>query len=222
MLLYNFTRWHTECKTELMTSLEHMNTAAQTSAKSLHTISWNMAPSASGTTVLTLGGYLKPGWLGKLSSYLAHNKINLVSGTAHKSSSIRWNASFEIESKGGRVEPFDGFDPLPALMSADTPIETAQLTLSDFHSEFSAKHGGSIQVKISGNDCIGFLYNILKIFSFSSLFPTELEIATQGRTAHDSFWLKGIGAAVPTDGDLQSLNERLNSIMDQTIKIRKS
>lgn len=58
--------------------------------------------------------------------------------------------------------------------------------------------------------CVGFLSSILGIFSFCSLFPTELEVTTKAQNVFDQFWLKGIGLSIPTDEDMTLLNERLS------------
>jgi hypothetical protein len=83
-------------------------------------------------------------------------------------------------------------------MAFDAQFDLPPLKISDFQIERSTRHGGSIYTEISGKDSIGFLYGMLRIFSFYSLFPTELEISTKGMIAADRFWLKGIGASVPT------------------------
>jgi len=87
--------------------------------------------------------------------------------------------------------------------------------ISDFQVEYSTRHAGSIYAEISGKDSIGFLYGVLRIFSFYSLFPTELEISTQGRFAFDKFWLKGVGASVPTKEDTIMLNDRLTLMLSR-------
>jgi len=80
------------------------------------------------------------------------------------------------------------------------------------------RHGGSLYAEISGKDCIGFLYGMLRMFSFYSLFPTELEISTKGMVVHDRFWLKGIGSAAPSDDDLKALHERLHQTFGDGLK----
>lgn len=176
-------------------------------------IQWNMTTSASGASVLKLSGDLKPGWLGKLSSHLSHQKINILRGSARKCSPLCWEASFEIEEKHKNSEPFKHFNPLPAVMGAAVHVDLPQLKISDFKLEHSPVHGGSIYTEITGKDCIGFLYGVLRIFSFYSLFPTELEISTSGILAHDKFWLKGIGASVPAQEDMTALHERLTMML---------
>ena len=175
-------------------------------------ITWGISPHPSGTGVLNLSGDLKPGWLGRLSSNLSHNNFNILSGTALKCSPLRWDASFEVESSHDAPDSFLDFNPLPAVTALPERVPSPTLNLSDFHVEYSTHHGGSIYAEISGKDCIGFLYGVLRVFSFYSLFPTELKISTNGMTAFDRFWLKGIGASVPGKEDISSLHGRLSSM----------
>ena len=176
-------------------------------------VTWDMSPRPSGTGVLNLSGDLKPGWLGRLSSNLSSNKISILNGTALKHSPLRWDASFEVASDPGSAVTFKEFNPLPAVTGTTGRVASPPLNLSDYQVEYSTRHGGSIYTEISGADCIGFLYGVLRIFSFYSLFPTELEISTKGKTALDRFWLKGIGASVPEKDDISSLNSRLLTML---------
>jgi hypothetical protein len=140
-------------------------------------VSWDISPLPSGAGVLKLSGDLKPGWLGRLSSSLTSNKISILNGAALKHSPLRWDASFEVESIHGFA--FKEFNPLPAVTGTAEQIACPPLKLSDYQVEYSTRHGGSIYTEISGADCIGFLYGVLRMFSFYSLFPTELEYATR-------------------------------------------
>ena len=179
-------------------------------------ISWEMSTSPSGADILNIRGNLKPGWLGRLSSYLSLNTINMISGSARKCGSLCWDAAFEIEAN--LPNRLKGFNPLPAIMAFDARAAIPPLKISDFVIEHSTRHGGSLYVEISGKDCIGFLYGMLRMFSFYSLFPTELEISTKGMVANDRFWLKGIGSAAPSDEDLKALHERLHQAFGDGLK----
>lgn len=181
-------------------------------------MSWEMSPRPSGSNVLSLSGDLKPGWLGRLSSNLSSNNISILNGTALKHSPLRWDASFEVAAEPGSPVTFTEFNPLPAVSGTTERAAAPPLKLSDYQLEFSTRHGGSIYTEIAGADCIGFLYGVLRIFSFYSLFPTELEISTKGKTALDRFWLKGIGASAPDNEDLSALNRRLFTMLsDKTL-----
>jgi len=181
-------------------------------------IFWEMSASPFGTDILKISGNLKPGWLGRLSSYLSLNTINMISGSARKCGSLCWDASFEIEARSSLPNPLKGFNPLPAIMAFDTRAAIPQLKISDFVIEHSTRHGGSLYAEITGKDCIGFLYGMLRMFSFYSLFPTELEISTKGTVVHDRFWLKGIGSVAPSDDDLKALHERLSQAFGDGLK----
>lgn len=174
-------------------------------------ILWEISASPSGSSMLRLSGDLKPGWLGKLSAYVSLKKINIISGTAQKTSPLQWESNFELAGHHSHHDPFKGFNPLPALMGTGSAeqVYLPPPKISDFKIEYVPLHRGSLYVEISGKDCIGFLSGILSVFSFYSLFPMELEIATKGKIAGDRFWLKGIGASVPIKDDMVVLNERL-------------
>lgn len=174
-------------------------------------VTWEISPLPSGTSVLNLSGDLKPGWLGRLSSNLSSDNINILKGTALKHSPLHWDASFEVETNNGF--DFKEFNPLPAITGATEGVAGPSLNVTDYQVENSTRHGGSIYTEISGADCIGFLYGVLRIFSFYSLFPTELEISTKGKTALDRFWLKGIGASTPEKDDISALNRRLFTML---------
>ena len=179
---------------------------------------WNLSPSPSGASILTLHGDLKPGWLGRLSSHLSYNMISMTSGSARKSGSLCWDASFEIDVKYSDRDKLKEFDPLCAVMAANDLTILPTLKISDFQVERSTRHGGSVYVEICGKDCIGFLYRVLRVFSFYSLFPIELEISTSGALANDRFWLKGIGSAVPAKEDMTALYERLVMMLEEGLK----
>lgn len=173
-------------------------------------ITWEIAPDDSKTSTLKLRGDLKPGWLGRLSSYMSQEKINVVRGTAWKCSSLCWDVNFEIEKNHRPIQFNTGFNPLTAFSTGfKEEKDIPSLKISNMIMKRSTRHGGSIYVEVNGKDCIGFLHCILSIFSFYSLFPTELEISTKANTVFDQFWLKGIGFSIPSDEDMMLLNERL-------------
>lgn len=176
-------------------------------------ILWEMTAQPSGTSLLKLSGDLKPGWLGKLSSYLSEEKINIIRGNGQKCGPLCWDTTFEIEKDRRSIDRHNGFDPLPALLASPKQTQIPPIRISDLILEPSTEHGGCIYAEISGKDCIGFLYGILRNFSFYSLFPTKLEISTQGNTAFDRFWLKGVGASIPAKEDVAALYDRLKSIL---------
>lgn len=201
-----------------MTSTEPTFRPAAPAGADPEDVYWDMSTSSSGADLLKVHGNLKPGWLGRLSSYLSLNTISMISGSARKCSSLCWDASFEIESRSTIMNPLKGFNPLPAIMAFDSHAVIPPLKISDFLVEHSTRHGGSLYIEISGRDCIGFLYGMLRMFSFYSLFPTELEISTKGMVVYDRFWLKGIGSAAPSHDDLKALYDRLQQAFEDSLK----
>jgi hypothetical protein len=194
-----------EMKEAPMTSTEPSVRSTTSHKSDSHGICWDISPLPSGTGTLKLSGDLKPGWLGRLSSNLTNNNINIINGSARKCAPLAWEAAFEVDSPG----LFTGFDPLPAVAAPAERVVAPALTISNFNIEYTPRHDGSIYVEISGKDCIGFLYGVMRIFSFYSLFPAELEVSTRGKTAHDKFWLKGIGSSAPERDDMTLLHNRL-------------
>jgi len=174
-------------------------------------ISWEIVPNDHGTSIVKLSGNLKPGWLGQLSSYMSQEKINIVKGTACKCGLICWDGLFEIEKGSRPIENGTGFNPTKAFNGAsDQKVVEFSAKISKLIMKRSKRHGGSIYVEIMGKDYIGFLSSIMNIFSFCSLFPTELEVSTKDHHVFDQFWLKGIGFFVPTDEDVALLYDRLS------------
>ena len=187
-------------------------TETRTAASDTTGILWDVTPQPSGTSLLKLSGDLKPGWLGKLSSYLSEEKINIIRGAGQKCGPLCWDTTFEIEKTNSSIDMHSGFNPLPALLASPRQVQIPAIRLTDLAIEPSTDHGGSIFAEISGTDCIGFLYGILRNFSFYSLFPTKFEISTRGSMAFDRFWLKGIGASTPVNEDMMALYDRLKTI----------
>ncbi len=176
-------------------------------------ISWEIVPHDSTSSHLKLSGDLKPGWLGKLFMFLSSEEINVVKGNAWKCSTLGWESCFEIE-KNLRPIVSSGFNPMMAFNAIyKRGTDSQLLKISELKIKRSSHHGGSIYVEISGKDHIGFLNSILSVFSFYSLFPTELEITTTGHIASDQFWLKGIANSVPSDEDIKLLTERFNRFL---------
>ena len=174
-------------------------------------ISWEISPNDRVSSILKLSGNLKPGWLGQLSSYMSQEKINIIKGTACKCGTICWDGLFEIDKGTSPIDAKFDFNLIKAFNGfSDQRIVELSSRISNLSIKRSTRHGGSVYVEISGKDCIGFLSSIMGIFSFCSLFPTELEVTTKAHTVFDQFWLKGVGLSIPTDEDISLLHGRLS------------
>lgn len=161
---------------------------------------------------LELRGYLKPGWSGRLAGRLADEKISVLRGAGRKISAINWEARLELVMPPLLKLP----EQLDYLAMACDPLpgrpELPALVLDTVSVKSDKRHAGSLLVVLSGPDRLGFLASLLRVFSFYSLFPVEMEIETAGTVASNRFWLKGIGSLAPTADDLANLHAALNGM----------
>jgi len=116
-------------------------------------ISWEIAPNERVSSILKLSGYLKPGWLGQLSSYMSQEKINIIKGTACKCGAICWDGLFEIDKGASPIDAAFDFNLFKAFngFSDQRKIELPS-KISNLLIKRSTRHGGSVYVEISGKD----------------------------------------------------------------------
>jgi len=161
------------------------------------------------TALLEINGALSSGWAGSLASALTQQDISIVRGSAVKTSALKWSAQFEIKPRTARPEGLASLD-VPSIFGKPADYKSAPaISLKDYHLEVSPLHGGSLYVRIAGDDKIGFLVGILRQLSYFSLFPVEMKLETEGATVSDHFWLKRIGNAEPTTEDVANIRESL-------------
>ncbi|CAH2030304.1 hypothetical protein [Trichlorobacter ammonificans] len=178
----------------------------------------SLAPHATITLIkgsrygLDLRGYLKPGWSGYLAGRLADEQISVLRGAGRKISAITWEARFELEMPPLLKVP----ERLDYCAMASTPPAVRStlpwVRLERLSVKRDSAHGGSLLVELTGPDQLGFLASLLRVFSFYSLFPVEMEIETLGATASNRFWLKGIGSLTPTAEDQANLATALRKL----------
>lgn len=158
---------------------------------------------------LELRGYLKPGWSGRLATRLSDEGINVLRGVGRKVSAIDWDARFELLMPASIRNP----ERLNYLEMACAPFANrpspGNLILSSRTLHEDDRHNGSLRVEVGGPDRLGFLASLLRVFSFYSLFPVEMEIETVAATASNRFWLKGIGSLTPSAEDRANLQSAL-------------
>lgn len=161
---------------------------------------------------LDLRGYLKPGWSGYLAGRLADEKISILRGAGRKISAINWEARFELEMPPFLTMPerldYCSMASIPPAVRSAVP----QVHLERVSVKRDSAHGGSLLVELAGPDRLGFLASLLRVFSFYSLFPVEMEIETLGSVASNRFWLKGIGSLTPTAEDQANLSTALHEL----------
>jgi hypothetical protein len=165
--------------------------------------------------LLQINGALRVGWTASLARGLTQSDINIIRGTAIKEGAIRWTSNFEIEPAPSSRNNLANLD-VGSFFKTAAAQHTAipDIRLHTFRTVFSPRHGGSLEVELSGADSIGFLAGILRQFSFYSLFPVEMALDTIGSTAHDRFWLKCIGNVPPQADDVECVRNRLSTLVD--------
>jgi len=165
---------------------------------------------------LELRGYLKPGWPGCLAGRLADQKISVLRGAGRKISAINWEARLELEMPPLLKMP----EQLDYLAMICDPLPTAPLlpgiVLYKARVTPDERNAGSLLVELSGPDRLGFLASLLRVFSFYSLFPVEMEIETAGNLASNRFWLKRIGSLTPTADDHANLHGALSDMIQNS------
>jgi hypothetical protein len=157
--------------------------------------------------LLELGGFLSPGWSGRLTAGLAEKRIAILTGDAEKVSSYAWQSTLLLKAAPS-VDP-DSID-FVALASTEVTRHGsgAPLVLRDFNMDYG-RHQDSLYLEIRGVDRLGFLGDLLDFFSMRCLFPVKMKVETQGDSAVDRFWLRGMGGSTPSDAIATALKESL-------------
>jgi hypothetical protein len=158
--------------------------------------------------LLELGGFLSPGWTGRLTAGLAEQHIAILTGEAEKISSYAWQSTLLLKAAPS-VDP----DAIDFVALATTEVNRhgsgAPLVLRDFNLDFGNRHQDSLYLEIRGVDRLGFLGDLLDFFSMRCLFPVKMKVETLGDSAVDRFWLRGMGGSVPSDAIATGLKESL-------------
>lgn len=176
-------------------------------------IAYSITPRDS-RALLELNGDLRVGWTASLAQALTRLDINIVSGKAVKRSALNWTSSFEIEPVGVRQRDVTTLDVNSFFSGSADHASIPPITLTGYRLELCAQHDGSLYVEICGADTIGFLAGIIRVFSYYSLFPVEMELETRGNMAYDRFWLKCIGNVAPLAEDAECVRNRLAGLTE--------
>lgn len=153
---------------------------------------WTLTPLPGGRHELKLWGKLPPRWLANLTGGLSAHGLDVQRGYAHKLSPTVWQGTFEFGA-GGSFPPQLDF---PAMAHA-APAAGNEVGIR--LDSFTVKpHEQALYVEVAGEDTVGFLMTLLKLFAFYSLYPAEVSIDTPHGRVHDRFWLKGLAGAEPS------------------------
>ena len=157
---------------------------------------------------LSVRGCFTPGWLARLSAGLSDHKVSILCGGGRQIYGSYWEAGFEIKMAAFTDDPrkldFRSFVEARTSVRYDESFE-----LREFSIEQPEDPHQAVWVVVKGADKIGFLRNILKVFAFYSLFPSEIEIETIGANACDRFLLHSVGGTAPSANALQGVRELL-------------
>jgi hypothetical protein len=162
---------------------------------------------------LKLGGFLMPGWAGRLTAGLAQHGVSIIRGEAEKVTLTTWSSKFQLQF------PRFGVDPLSLDYSALAKTELAQdrptgkISLLEYAMQPTQQHDGSLYLEIRGVDRVGFLGDLLDYFSMRCLFPVKMSVETVQNTALDRFWLKGVGGSRPSDSIALAIKENLDRLL---------
>jgi UTP:GlnB (protein PII) uridylyltransferase len=159
---------------------------------------------------LDLNDRFPAGWMARLSTGLADSKISVVSFKAEKTSAMDWTAALVLDFAISPARP-DKTDYLKLAKATSTRLSAIPVSLGKFSFEKSSKHGGCIYIELTGTDRVGFLADLISMFSMYSLNPAEIDIKTSGSTVFDRFWLKGMGGSVPSEAASKAVYEKLTS-----------
>lgn len=153
---------------------------------------WTLVPMADGRHELKLWGKLPPRWLANLTAGLSGQGLSVQRGYANKLSPTVWQGTFELAA-GARVPQHLDF----AAMAQESPaaVGSARIRLDNVTVR---PHEQALYVEVCGEDTVGFLMTLLKLFAYYSLYPAEVSIDTPHGRVHDRFWLKGLAGIEPT------------------------
>lgn len=170
---------------------------------------FTLSPKGAGRYEVTLQGRFLAGWLGEFSSALAGHHLSILSGSARRVSASFWRARFELDA-GAVGTPPEQIDFLAlAAAHSEAPGTTPALERARVTEE-----GDALLIEVSGVDQIGFLAGLLKRFAFFSLFPVELEVATENGVIADRIRLKGIGGTRPSAQATEVLRKGLQDLTE--------
>lgn len=153
---------------------------------------WTLTPLANGIHELKLWGKMPPRWLANLTGGLSAQGLSVLRGYAHKLSPTVWQGTFELAAPGSFPKQLDFMS-----MAQDAPAlaGSARIRLDSVKVKPQEQ---ALYVEVSGEDTVGFLMTLLKLFSYYSLYPAEVSIDTPHGRVHDRFWLKGLAGSEPT------------------------
>lgn len=166
-----------------------------------------------------LSGSLPPRWLGSLAYELARRGADVTSVRAALEGG-NWTAEFTIDPVEGAPRFTDA--ELVRMTGSDASPESAKgtapkITISSFE---IAHEPDSIRVSLMGDDRVGFLAALCAHFAQLALFPVRVDVRSYAARAHDTFWLCGVGGALPLEETTTALRRLLRRMTGHPLSSR--
>jgi hypothetical protein len=146
--------------------------------------------------LLSVSGYLDPGWQSRLAAGLASSSLNIIEGFSASDGFGKWRGEFEFDRAEDVRDPEDlDFAELARSHQAvgETDVEIDEARLSE-----SMQYGGSLMLTVCGHDSIGFLSRLLTACQNFGLYPVELRLRTRAGKIDDLMYLKDDKWAPPS------------------------
>ncbi len=155
-----------------------------------------------------LSGPLPPRWLGNLAYELARRGADVTSVRAALDGG-NWTAEFTVDPVEGAPRFTDA--ELVRMTGGGASPDSAKgtshkITISSFE---IAREPDSIRVSVMGDDRVGFLAALCAHFAQLALFPVRVDVRSYAARAHDTFWLCGVGGALPLEVTISALGRLL-------------
>jgi UTP:GlnB (protein PII) uridylyltransferase len=160
-----------------------------------------------GRAALTLDGVFEhPHWLAQLAAALAHDGVSIINGSAMRTSTRAWSASFELDTSMARAT----FGPRAISFALrQSPVRTsASVHLLGCTVQRRVPEN-MISLRVTAEDELGFLGRLLRRLALLALVPIELHITTKEGRIDDEFVLARVGGAAPTKEVEEALSQML-------------
>jgi hypothetical protein len=157
-------------------------------------------------------GNLGPFWAHAFSQGLANARISIERGFARQDGGGRWIADFLLAPGPDAPEP-SSLDFLALVFGADAAGGVGPIVLSHYSLDGGPDVGPALYLEVRGPDRLGFLGSLLHALARLELSPREMHITTSGGEAFDSFYLKTLTGALPSEAARRALAASLDAAL---------
>lgn len=166
-----------------------------------------------------LSGPLPPRWLGNLAYELSRRGADVISVRAELNDGS-WHVQLSLDPDDDAPRFTDA--ELLRMTAGEGPPESTKgsapkISISSFEITPDA---GSLRVSVMGDDRLGFLAALCAHFAQLALFPVKVDVRSYAARAHDTFWLGGVGGAMPLDETVTALKRLLRKMTGHPLSSR--